>query len=89
VKTTQEIPNEKEQADRRRLTSGWHHTDKFGDIFVSPDGIAWAVQQSGDRLVNIAVNLNSDDIVQRPAIERVKRASAERRRYNLALAARK
>lgn len=89
MKTTQEIPNEEIQANYHRPASGWHHTDKFGDIFVSPDGIAWAVQQNGDRLVNVAVNLNSDDIVQRPAIERVKRASAERRRYNLALAARK
>ena len=89
MKTVQRITNETIREDHHRLTPGWHHTDKFGDIFVSPGGSAWAVQQSGDRLINVAVNLNFADVVQRPAAERVKRASAERRRYNLALTARK
>ena len=89
MKTTKEITNEAVHPERHPPAPGWHHTDKFGDIFISPDGIAWAVQQSGQRFVNVAIKLDSSDIVQRPAIERVKRALAERRRYNLALAARK
>ena len=60
MKTTQEIPNEVGHSDRHPPATGWHYTDKFGDIFISTDGSAWTVQQSGDRLINVAVNLNSD-----------------------------
>ena len=52
--------------------------DKYGDIFVSPGGRAWAVQQKGDRLINITVKLNPTDVVKKPAIERIKHAQTMR-----------
>ena len=79
MKTTQRITNETTREDNHRLTRGWHLTDKFGDIFVSPDGSAWAVQQSGQRFINVKVNLDPSDIVKTPAMERVKHAQTMRR----------
>ena len=72
-----------------RLSEGWHNTEKYGEVFVARGGSAWIVQQSSQRLINVTVTLNQSDIIKTPAIDRVKHASAERRRYNLALAARK
>ena len=73
-----EIPNEEIPSDHHRPAPGWHLTDKFGDIFVSPGGSAWAVQQKGDRLINITVKLNPTDVVKKPAIERIKHAQTMR-----------
>ena len=78
MKTTQRITNETTREDNHRLTRGWHLTDKFGDIFVSPGGSAWAVQQKGDRLINITVKLNPTNVVRTPLLERRKQAIAKR-----------
>ena len=72
-----------------RLSEGWHHTERWGEVFVAPGGSAWVVQQSGQHLINVTVTLNPSDIIKTPAIDRVKHALVERRRYNLALAVRK
>jgi hypothetical protein len=74
MKTTQEILNEEIPSAHHRPAPGWHHTDKFGDIFVSPDGI----QQSSQRLINVTVKLDQSDIIKTPAIERVKHAQMMR-----------
>ena len=79
MKMAQGITNEAISADHHRLIPGWHHTDKFDDIFVSPDGSAWTVQQSGQRLINVKVELEPSDIIKTPAIEKVKHAQAMRR----------
>lgn len=79
MKKNAEIPNEEIPSDHHRPAPGWHLTDKFGDIFVSPDGSAWAVQQSGQRFINVKVNLDPSDIVKTPAMERVKHAQTMRR----------
>jgi hypothetical protein len=79
MKKNAEIPNEEIPSDHHRPDPGWHLTDKFGDIFVSPDGSAWAVQQSGQRFINVKVNLDPSDIVKTPAMERVKHAQTMRR----------
>ena len=65
-----------------RLSEGWHHTEKYGEVFVAPGGSAWIVQQSGQRLVNVTVTLNQSDIIKTPAIDRVKHAQAMRRYRN-------
>jgi hypothetical protein len=72
-----------------KLPEGWHHTEKYGDVFVAPGGSVWVVQQNGQHLINVTVTLNPSDIIKTPAIDRVKHALVERRRYNLALAVRK
>jgi hypothetical protein len=78
MKENLEIPREETLSDHHQLAAGWHLTDKFGDVFVSPDGSVWAVQQSGDRLINVAVKLDSSDIIKTPSIDRVKHAQAVR-----------
>ena len=78
MNTKQQIQNEEAPEEHHRLAPGWHHTDKFGDIFISPDGSAWIVQQSGDRLTNVMVNLNPTDIIKTAAIDKVKHAQAMR-----------
>ena len=78
MKKNAEIPNEEIPSDHHRPDPGWHLTDKFGDIFVSPNGSAWAVQQSGQRFINVKVNLDPSDIVKTPAMERVKHAQTMR-----------
>jgi len=72
-----EIPNEEIPSDHHRPAPGWHLTDKFGDIFVSPNGSAWAVQQSGQHLINVTVKLDPTDIVKTPLLERRKQAIAK------------
>ena len=79
MKAAQEIPNEEIRANHHRHPTGWHHTNKFGDVFVSPDGSAWAVQQSGQRLINVTVRLDPSEISKTTAIERVKHAQMMRR----------
>ena len=53
-----------------KLTEGWVNTEKYGPVFVSPGGIAWAVQRNGNRLDNIAVKLTKVDVVGKSAIEK-------------------
>ena len=30
---------------RDKLSEGWHHTERYGEVFVSPGGIAWVVRE--------------------------------------------
>ena len=73
-----EIQNEAAHPNHNPPAPGWHLTDKFADIFVSPGGSAWAVQQKGDRLINITVKLNPTNVVRTPLLERRKQAIAKR-----------
>ena len=57
-----------------KLLEGWHDTTKHGPVFVTPGGIAWAVQLVGSKFENIAVKLSKEDIVQKPSAERIKNA---------------
>lgn len=84
-----QVPKPDLSATTAKLPEGWHHTEKYGDVFVAPGGSAWVVQQNGEHLINVTVMLNPSDIIKTPAIDRVKHAFVERRRYNLALAVRK
>ncbi|MFZ1915542.1 MAG: hypothetical protein WAU55_10800 [Dehalococcoidales bacterium] len=77
METEQEIQNEKASMESHRSNSGWHLSDKYGDVFISPDGSAWAVQQSGQRLINVKVNLNPSDVIKTPLLERRKQAIAK------------
>ena len=72
-----------------KLPEGWHDTEKYGPVFVSPGGIAWAVQLVGSKFENIAVKITKKDITGKPSAERIKHAAAEKRRYNLAKSSRK
>ena len=36
-------------ANGGRLPEGWHDTEKYGPVFVSLGGVAWAVQLVGDK----------------------------------------
>jgi len=60
-----------------KLPEGWHHTEKYGDVFVAPGGSAWVVRQNGERLVNVMVSINPADIVKTPLLERRKQAIAK------------
>ena len=62
-----------------RLSEGWHHTERWGEVFVAPGGSAWVVQRSGQRLINVTVPLNHSDIIKTPAIDRVRHAQFMRR----------
>jgi hypothetical protein len=61
-----------------KLPEGWHHTERWGEVFVTPGGSAWVVQHSNDRLINVTVIINLSDIIKTPAIDRVKHAQAMR-----------
>jgi len=59
-----------------KLPEGWHNTEKYGDVFVSPGGVTWVVQRQGDKLESVSVPLTKDDIISKTALE--KRADAIR-----------
>jgi len=56
------------------LPEGWHDTEKYGSVFVSPGGIAWAVQLVGSKFENIAVDVSVRDFIGQSVIERRKEA---------------
>lgn len=64
---------------RGNLSEGWHHTERYGDVYVSPGGIAWVVQQVGNELKSVSVSLTPADITKTPAVERMKHIQKERR----------
>ena len=74
---------------RNEISEGWHLTEKYGDVFVSPSGKVWSVKQIGDKLENVIVEISAEDLIQKPSAERMKHAAAEKRRYNLAKLSRK
>jgi len=57
-----------------KLPEGWHFTEKYGHVFVSPGGIAWMVQRIGNKLESVSVPLTKDDIVKKLSEERTKNA---------------
>ena len=57
-----------------RLSEGWHHTERWGEVFVAPGGSAWVIQQNGDRLTSVSVTLDPSDIIKTPLLERRKQA---------------
>jgi len=57
-----------------KLPEGWHNTEKYGEVYVSPGGIAWVVQRHGDKLESVSAPLTKDDISSKTAVE--KRAEA-------------
>jgi hypothetical protein len=57
-----------------KLPEGWHFTEKYGDVFVSPGGIAWVVERQGNKLESISVPLTKDDMVKKLSEERTKNA---------------
>ena len=71
------LPSDMDSNKTHRLPEGWHHTERWGEIFVAPGGSAWVVQQSGDRLINVTVTLEPSDIIKTPALERRKQAIAK------------
>ncbi len=75
-------------APKAALKEGWINTERYGEVFVSPGGIAWAVQRNGDRLDSVSIKITKEDITEKPSAERMKHATAEKKRYNLAKASR-
>jgi hypothetical protein len=57
-----------------KLPEGWHNTEKYGEVFVSPGGIAWVVQLVGSKLESVAVQLSPSDIIGKGAVEKRKDA---------------
>jgi hypothetical protein len=68
------LPSHVDDIKTQRLSEGWHFTEKCGEVFVAPGGSAWAVQQSGERVINVMVSLNPSDIIKTPLLERRKQA---------------
>ena len=54
----------------RKLTEGWHNTESYGEVYVSPGGIAWVVQQIGDELASVSVPLAKEDIIREDSATR-------------------
>ena len=67
-------------AKSSRLPEGWHMTEKYGEVYVNPGGIAWTIQRDGDELVSVSVQITKEDITQKPSAERVKRNLSDRQR---------
>ena len=63
VASTQAGPAPSGPAPMGKLSEGWHSTEKYGEVFVSPGGIAWAVQLVGDKFENVSVKLSANDII--------------------------
>jgi hypothetical protein len=58
----------------QQLPEGWHDTEKYGPVYVTPGGIAWAVQLVGNKFENVSVQLSKDDIIGKTSAEKVKDA---------------
>jgi hypothetical protein len=58
------------EATEHRLPEGWHNTESYGEVFVSPGGIAWVVQIFDDQLCSVSVPLSKKDIIGKSAVER-------------------
>jgi hypothetical protein len=54
----------------QQTKEGWCETTKYGHVFVSPGGIAWAVQKNGNQLESFAVKLTKNDVVGKSAFEK-------------------
>ena len=67
-------------ANGGRLPEGWHDTEKYGPVFVSPSGTAWGVKIIGTRLENVVVNVSPRDFIGKTAIEKRKQAIVKQTR---------
>jgi len=54
---------------RPTLPEGWHESEKYGPVYVSPSGKAWTVQIIRDRLENVIVDVSVNDFIGKSAIE--------------------
>ena len=63
-----------------KLPEGWVNTEKYGEVFVNPGGIAWTIQRDGDELVSVSVQITKEDITQKPSADRIKRNLSDRQR---------
>jgi len=77
---TQETVLEKQVTNFTIGREGWHNTERYGLVFLSPGGIAWTVRRQGDRLANVPVKLAPGDLIKKTATEKVK-ANAYLKRY--------
>ena len=57
-----------------KLPEGWHSTERYGDIFVSPSGRAWGVKIIGTKFENVVVDVRAADFIGQSVIERRKEA---------------
>jgi len=73
------LPSNVDDNKTQRLPEGWHFTERWGEVFITPGGSAWVVRQNGEHLINGTVTLNPYDITKTPVIDRVKHAQAMRR----------
>ena len=53
-----------------KLPEGWHFTERYGYVFVSPGGIAWVVERQGNKLESVSGCLTKDDIIVKTAFEK-------------------
>jgi len=58
----------------RKLPEGWVNTEKYGELYISPGGVAWVVQRIGDKLASVAVKITREDIIEKSSAERTKSA---------------
>lgn len=64
----------------KKLPEGYHFTEKYGEIFVSPGGIAWVTREMPNHeLKSVSVPVKPTDIVKTPAVDRLKHAKAVQR----------
>ncbi len=55
-----------------KLPEGWHNTEKYGQVFITPDGSAWTIKSVNNQLQSTQVNISQSDIISTTAIDRTK-----------------
>jgi hypothetical protein len=55
-----------------KLPGGWHNTTKYGEVFITQNGSAWAIKFENNQLQQIQVNIKPSEIIGTSAIERSK-----------------
>ncbi len=77
----QQPPRPQPAPTRDKLPEGWHFTERYGEVFVSPGGIAWTIKEVetvtpglGNELKTVSVTVKAKDIVKKPAIEQRKQS---------------
>ena len=56
-----------------KLPEGWHSTERYGDIFVSPSGRAWGVKIIGTKFENVVVDVRAADFIGKVSLKEGKK----------------
>jgi hypothetical protein len=60
----EELVLELQTPAKPRLPDGWHMTEKHGLVYVTPDGIAWAVWPRGSLMNSVSVPVRPRELIK-------------------------